>query len=541
MSQAVRIVSIKEGWVFHKVVTEWRSMICLLALSLGLGLGGAERAAAFGLDDVTVRAQALLKQPYQTPVSNLGPDFRAMQFGDYIKIQPNREEFYWKDLDSPFRLAFYHQGMHFSTPVALNEIVDGKVSSIPYEMKRFDFGGLKLNEEEVKQLGYAGFRIMFPINRADVHDEVMSLLGASYFRVIGKDQVYGLSGRGLAIDSGLPQPEEFPEFREFWIERPKRGEKHMVVYALMDSPRATGAFKLTLAPDQELGAVLDVESRVFLRENVEKLGIAPLTSMFLFGPNQPLKTGNFRPAIHDSNGLAIHTGEDEWIWRPLNNPDEVTVNTYQVESPKGFGLLQRGHAFHQYEDLIDRYDIRPSAWIEPKGEWGPGQVELIEIPTADETNDNIVSFWTPRKQPKPGEMMKHDYRVTWTMDEPGLLPGELAWVKQTRRTDTEIRQNNLIRAFDGTLSLLIDFEGPVLEKLPPGAAVEAVFSASGNGEIIGHELLKHPPIKGWRLILKVKVKDQAEAVNLRAALRSEGKVLSETWSYQIVGHHHAVR
>src|SRR5690606_3413126 len=228
------------------------------------------------------------------------------------------------------------------------------------------------------QLGYAGFRILFPVNRPDVHDEVMSLLGASYFRVIGKGQVYGLSGRGLAIDSGLPQPEEFPEFREFWIERPERGEKHMVVYALMDSPRATGAFKLTLAPDQELGAVLDVESRVFLRENVEKLGIAPLTSMFLFGPNQPLKTGNFRPAIHDSNGLAIHTGEDEWIWRPLNNPDEVTVNTYQVENPKGFGLLQRGHAFHQYEDLIDRYDIRPSAWIEPKGEWGPGQVELIE-------------------------------------------------------------------------------------------------------------------------------------------------------------------
>lgn len=523
----------------QKVVTEWRSMIGMFALGVSLSLGLMSPASAFGLDEVVERAQALLKQPYQKPASNLGPEFRAMQFGDYIKIQPNREAFYWQELDTPFKLAFYHQGMHFSTPVALNEIVDGQLRPIPYEMKRFDFGGLQLNPEEVKQLGYAGFRIMFPINRPDVQDEVMSLLGASYFRVIGKDQVYGLSGRGLAIDSGLPQPEEFPEFTEFWIQRPAPHDKHVVVYALMDSPRATGAYKLTLTPGQD--AVLDVESRVFLRAPVDKLGVAPLTSMFLFGPNQPLKTGNFRPAIHDSNGLAIHTGEGEWIWRPLNNPDQVTVNTYQVVNPKGFGLLQRGHAFHQYEDLIDRYDIRPSAWIEPKGEWGPGQVELIEIPTADETNDNIVSFWTPREQARPGEMMRHDYRITWTMNEPALLGKEVAWVKQTRRTDTEIRQNNLIRAFDGTTSLLVDFEGPVLAQLPSGAPVEAVFSASGNGEIVGHELLRHPAIQGWRLVLKLRVKEGAEPVDLRAALRSQGKVLTETWSYQLVSHHHAVR
>jgi glucans biosynthesis protein len=227
------------------------------------------------------------------------------------------------------------------------------------------------------------------------------MLGASYFRVVGKDQVYGLSARGMAIDTALPSGEEFPRFTEFWIERPKPGEKQLVIFALLDSPRATGAYRLTLRPGTD--TIVDVKSQMYLRDKVTKLGIAPLTSMFLFGANQPSKVLNYRRELHDSSGLSIHAGNGEWIWRPLNNPKHLSVSNFTVENPRGFGLLQRGRNFSHYEDLDDNYDKRPSAWIEPEGDWGKGSVDLVEIPTADETNDNIVAFWSPEKLPEPGK------------------------------------------------------------------------------------------------------------------------------------------
>jgi len=325
--------------------------------------------------------------------------------------------------------------------------------------------------------------------------------------------------------------EEFPRFREFWIERPKPQDRFLVIYALMDSPRATGAYRFVLRPGED--AVLDVESRVFLRGHINKLGVAPLTSMFLYGPNQGVRGNNFRPALHDSNGLAIHTGAGEWLWRPLNNPPLLSVSAFQATDPKGFGLLQRGHEFQRYEDLADRYDLRPSAWIEPRGNWGPGTVQLVEIPTPDETNDNIVAFWTPDVLPPEGQPMRHDYRIHWTMNEPALLDKEVGWVRQTLRTDGEIRQANLIRHLDGSTALIVDFEGPVLARLAADAAVGAEVSVDDNAELIENVLQRHPAIQGWRLMLRVKVKDPTKPVEMRAALVEGKRALTETWSYQL--------
>ena len=225
------------------------------ALVAGAALLVAAHAHAFSLDDVTARAKALADKSYVAPVSNLTPAFAKMQFGDYIKIQPRRETFEWNDQATPFRLGFYHQGMQFSTPVKINEIVgtgsNAKIDEIKYDSRRFDFGDLKLDRSATHNLGYAGFRVLYPINEPGRFDEVMSVLGASYFRVIGKGQVYGLSARGLAIDTGLPIAEEFPAFREFWIERPNAGDKHLVFYALLDSKRATGAYRFDLTPGED--------------------------------------------------------------------------------------------------------------------------------------------------------------------------------------------------------------------------------------------------------------------------------------------------
>ena len=486
---------------------------------------------AFSLEQATARAKALAEQPYRKPVSNLPPVFSGMQFADYMKIQPRSEKFEWRDLKTPFKLAFYHQGMQFDAPVLIHEIVDGRVQEVGYSTDRFDFGNLSFDKESTSHLGYAGFRVVYPVNRPDKEDEVMSVLGASYFRVIGRGQVYGLSARGLAIDTAMMSGEEFPRFTEFWIQRPAAGDKQLTFYALLDSPRAAGAYKFTLAPGQD--AVLDVQARVFLRGEVGRLGIAPLTSMFLFGPNQQSSRRNFRPAIHDSNGLAIHTGSGEWLWRPLNDPQNVEVSSFEATNPRGFGLLQRGREFSNFEDLKDRYDLRPSAWIEPKGDWGKGAVQLVEIPTADETNDNIVAYWVPAQLPPKGTAMAFDYRIHWTMDEPAILKDEVGWVKQTFHTDGELTQANLIRSFDGTTALLVDFTGPALAKLPAGAPVQPQVSVSGNGELIDAQLQPNPAIKGWRLTLRVKVRNVAQATELRAALISGPKVLTETWSYQL--------
>lgn len=488
----------------------------------------------FSLDDVTALARALAAKPYVAPASNLPPAFSTMQFADYMKIQPRSDRFEWRDLQTPFRLNFYHEGMQFNFPVRINEINGDQVHEIKYEPDRFNFGDLNVDREATQKLGYAGFRVLYPVNQVRKFDEVMSLLGASYFRVIGKDQVYGLSGRGLAIDTTSPGREEFPNFREYWIQRPAPQDKELVIYALLDSPSATGAYRMVLRPDRD--AVLDVQANIVLRSDVATLGVAPLTSMFLYGPNQrwPEYLRNFRPAMHDSNGLAVHTGDDEWIWRPLNNPKgAVAVSTFQVDNPRGFGLLQRGHAFHRFEDLKDRYDLRPSAWIEPQGQWGKGEITLMEIPTADETNDNIVAFWHPAASARKGETMSFAYRMHWTLDEAALHPRNNAWTKQTFQTEGERYQPNLVRQLDGTTALIVDFEGPALSGLTASTTLQTQLSGNANAEILETSLQRNEPIKGWRLSLRVRVKDPTKVTELRAALAQDGKPISETWSFQI--------
>lgn len=491
----------------------------------------ASQAWAFSIDDVVKQAQTLAGRDFQPPKSNLPSQFREMKFADYQQIQFNYDKAYWSKLKTPFKLEFYHQGMYFDTPVKINEVTATRVKEIKYSPNYFSFGSGKHDPETLKDLGFAGFKILYPINSAVKYDEIMSLLGASYFRVVGKGQVYGLSARGLVIDTALPSGEEFPRFREFWVERPKPGDKRLVIYALLDSPCATGAYRFVVYPGRD--TIVDVESKVFLRDKVGKLGIAPLTSMFLFGSSQPSPTLNYRPALHDSNGLSIHAGNGEWIWRPLNNPKHLSVSTFTVESLKGFGLLQRGRHFENYQDLDDRYDLRPSAWIEPRGDWGKGKVELVEIPIADETNDNIVAFWTPELFPDIKTPLALNYRLRFTRDEDKLQSQGIAYVSQTLRSTGEVKQSSLIREPDGSVAFLVDFVGPLLTGLDASASVASQVSIDDNGEMVENNIRYNPVTKGWRLTLRLKVKDNQKPVEMRAALVNGDKTLSETWSYQL--------
>lgn len=502
----------------------WLGAVVMLALH-------ASSAWAFTIDDVAKQAQSLAEKSYEAPKSNLPSLFRNMKYADYQQIQFNHDKAYWSNLKTPFKLEFYHQGMYFDTPVEINEVTATSVHKIKYSSDYFNFGNVEYDKDTVQDLGFAGFKVLYPINSKDKNDEILSMLGASYFRVIGAGQFYGLSARGLAIDTALPSGEEFPRFREFWIERPKPTDKHLTIYALLDSPRATGAYRFVMILDRDI--VVDVQSKVYLRDRVGKLGVAPLTSMFLFGSNQPSPTTNFRPELHDSNGLSIHAGNGEWIWRPLNNPKYLAISSFSMENPQGFGLLQRGRQFSRFEDLDDRYDLRPSAWVTPKGEWSKGRIELVEIPTNDETNDNIVAFWTPDQLPEAGKEMNFNYTITFSRDEDKLHEPGNAYVMQTRRSTGDVKQSNLIRRPDGTIAFVIDFTGAEMKKLPQNTPVTVQASIDDNGEIVESSARYNPVIKGWRLMLRIQVKDVKKITEMRAALVNGDQTLSETWSYQL--------
>ena len=494
----------------------------------------AAQSWAFELDDVAVKAKALAAEKYSAPQSNLPASLRDLPFAGYQKVRFREDKAYWRDGKTPFQLYFFHQGMHFDLPVKINEVTAEGTREIKYDPAMFDFGDLDLKAEDLKDLGFAGFKVIHELNEAGRQDEVMSVLGASYFRIVGKGQVFGLSARGLAIDTALPSGEEFPRFTEFWIEKPQSDRGTLLFYALLDSPRATGAYRMEIDPGRD--SVLDVQAKVYLREPVEKLGIAPLTSMYLFGANQPSPRHNYRPELHDSDGLAIHAGNDEWLWRPLNNPQRLNVSSYRIDNPRGFGLMQRNRDFGQYQDLDDRYELRPSGWVETVGDWGTGHVELVEIPTPDETNDNIVALWRPDNQPAVGEALDVHYRLHFSRNDAKLHDPQLAMVTQTRLSEGDVKQANLIRQADGSTALVVDFAGPVLADLAADAAIEPQVSVDGNAEIVEKNLRYNPVSKGWRLTLRILVKDPAQPVEMRAALVQDGKPLSETWSYQLPAH-----
>lgn len=478
-------------------------------------------ASAFGFDDVAAQAKQLAGSSYRAPAKNLPKSLTDLTYDQYRDIRFNTDRSLWRSEKLPFELAFFHQGLFFESPVKIHEIVNDKAREIKFNPALFNYGANNLDTNAFKDLGFAGFRVHYPINNNEYKDEILVFLGASYFRALGKGQRYGLSARGLAVDTAANSGEEFPQFTAFWIERPRAKDKELTIYALLDSRRITGAYRFIVKPGVD--TVVDIKSQLFLRENVAKVGIAPLTSMFFFGENQRSAVEDYRPEVHDSDGLSIKTGTGEWLWRPLINPKKLMVNSFSTTNPGGFGLMHRDRAFPSYEDLEARYEDRPSAWIEPKGDWGSGKVELVQIPTPDETNDNIVAFWTPDSMPKPGEPFNIEYRMLWQKEQETRPP--LSWVTQTRRG------HGYLRKPDDSLAFVVDFEGPALEKLSAGDKVEAVVTADANAKIMETNSFRNEVTGGVRMTIRLRRVDENKPVELRAYLRNGDNTLSETWSY----------
>ncbi|HZY19806.1 MAG TPA: glucan biosynthesis protein G [Ramlibacter sp.] len=485
--------------------------------------------AAFGFDQVAEIARARAAAPYRAPTTALPAGLAALDYDGLRDIRFRPDRAVWRASGSPFETMFFHRGRYHPEPVRIHEVDPaGQVRPLPWQSADYDYGRNAVTPQGWGDLGHAGFRVHYPLNGAAYKDELVVFLGASYFRALGAGQQYGLSARGLAIDTvGATGPEEFPRFSEFWLERPQGDARQLVVHALLESPRATGAYRFTIRPGTS--TVMEVRARLYLRAGdrpVATLGLAPLTSMFLFGENQQ-RASDFRPEVHDSDGLMIASANGEWLWRPLQNPGQVLVNTFAVDGLRGFGLMQRDRSFTSYEDTEARYERRPSAWVRPVGDWGPGRVELVQLPTPDETHDNIVAYWVPAQLPMPGQPLDFVYELSWEGDTQQRPPN--GWTVQSRRGFGFVRPDQ-IAALAGQVQYVVDFTGPALEALPPDAPVQAVATSDANGRIEQTLAWFNPGTRTWRMALRVQRADPARPVELRAFLQHGTDIVSETWT-----------
>ncbi|MGZ9116988.1 MAG: glucan biosynthesis protein, partial [Methylocystis sp.] len=445
-------------------------------------------------------------------------------FDTWRGIRFKREHDIFAGADGGFRLETFHLGFLYRRPMTVNMIRDGIATPIPYSPALFDYGRLKVEKAPPVNTGFAGFRLHFPVNEPHVHDEVISFLGASYFRFLGRGQKYGLSARALCVEAGS-EHESFPFFREFWIETPEKGSNHATLYALLDGEAATGAFRFDLFAGQE--SALEIQATLFPRRAGMKLGLAPLTSMYLTGENDRDVRDGFRTELHDSDGLLIRTGAGEWLWRPLTNPPRARISSFLDNNNRGFGLLQRDRTFESYQDLDLAYENRPSYFVEPIGDWGEGRVELLELPTRDETNDNIVASWTPAKSPEPGAPFVYAYRITAGLDMPQLAPNGMV----VNTFEAPARALGSAEPLDPDAHrFIVDFAGGDLAYYvaDPGQ-VEAVATTNA-GRVLRASVAANVHIGGLRALFDVSVQP-GQTADLRLFLRAHGRTLTETWTY----------
>lgn len=501
-----------------------------------------ERGGTLG-EHVRALAEGLASLPYTPPDTILPRGLAELDYSDYQDLRFRPDSALWRG-EGPFEVQLFHRGFLFPRRVDLN-VVDGEdVEPVPYRPSWFNFGERVGDATEglPEGLGYAGFRVHYPLNDPGSKDEIVVFLGASYFRLLGPGQVHGLSGRGLAVNTIGANREEFPDFREFWLVRPEPGDSTLVIHALLDGPSVVGAYRFELVPTPE-ATLLEVESHLFARQDVVTLGVAPLTSMFLYGPNRAGEYDDVRPRVHDSDGLLMHTRRGQWIWRPLSNRPALQVTSLLDIHPRGFGLAQRERSFEAYLDLEALYHRRPSQWISPEGEWGEGGVQLVEITGLSEFGDNIVAYWVPREPFQAGDARQYRYTIR-TFDQ--RLPEQtLAQVERTvigwdALPGQGAPPPRSQRRFVVDFAPLDAAAAPAPEDTPsradtPGAAdpdgsppVTAELRSS-SGTLSDIRVLPLPP-GGWRATFRLEPEGTDPADLLLHLVRGD-TILTETWSY----------
>jgi glucans biosynthesis protein len=505
-----------------------------MALSASVGLGA--ESAEVNLDYVAQRALERAQKPFHSPRADLPKVLRqdSLDYDKYREIRFRRDKALWTADDLPFRIEFFHPGYIYSEPVHVNEFTLTHTQPIRFVQDFFDYGQLHIQNQIPANTGYAGFRVLYPLNQPDQMDELGAFLGASYFRLLGKDQRYGESARGLALNCGeTDRSEEFPIFTDWWLGKPHKDDNELRLFAILDSVSCTGAYEFDITPGET--TIADIEAVVYLRQTnkiaavskdqavIKTIGMAPLTSMFWFGKNSERKFDDFRTEVHDSDGLLVHMNNGEMFWRPLDNPPVMRHQIFHAENIRGFGLLQRERAFGAYQDSFNLYHLEPSVWIEPHGNWGDGDLHLVELSTTYEGLDNIVAFWDPKNKPAPLQPLRFGYTLHWENGEVDFRRSENRVVSTRIGPDAH---------FPGARQFVIDFAGPKLDALSESNAPVAIASCSPNAAIVDNFVSPNPYLKTWRVILKMQPKaGNTDPVDLRCTLQQGTNILAETWTY----------
>ncbi|MGB2682600.1 MAG: glucan biosynthesis protein D [Candidatus Competibacter sp.] len=479
-------------------------------------------AHPFSFEGLRQQAQQLAAQPYQAPPLPHAKLVDRIDYDAHLEIHYRPDAALWRQGEGPYPVRFFHLGRLFPSPVKIHIAREGQAREVLYSSHFFNFGKADFAAALPDDLGFAGFRVMH--SKTDERDW-LAFLGASYFRSSGELDQYGISARGVAIDSGLPTAEEFPNFTQFWLE-PTADPQALMVYALLDGPSVTGAYRIQAIRHQRV--IMEVEAALFFRKDARRLGIAPLTSMYWFSETNHQPSWDWRPEVHDSDGLALWTGSGERIWRPINNPPFLQTSSFYDRDPKGFGLAQRDRNFENYQDDRVFYERRPTLWVEPLEPWGEGSVQLLEIPTDYEANDNLVAYWVPRDPVRAGDARTFKYRLHWVSDEP--YSPALSRVVATRTSWRGIAKTPLRPAH--RLWFAIDFAGGPLDQLDPKAPVRLIASTT-RGALRSPGAFQVAGTRRWRADFEIEL-EGGEPIDLRAYLRLGDQALSETWLYQFI-------
>ncbi|MEM7721774.1 MAG: glucan biosynthesis protein G [Pseudomonadota bacterium] len=469
----------------------------------------------FSRDWLVAEAEALASRAYE-PRPTVPDGWLDLDYDQYRMIWFNHQNALFRDSGRPLEVDMFPAGLFFEHAVEINTVQDGNAYRVPFNMEFFDTTDGFPNPPVDDTMGYSGLRLRAEMNSPGIFEEFMVFQGASYFRTIANGQTYGLSARGLAIKTGDPMGEEFPAFTRFFVEAPEVGATHYMVHAILDGPSVAGAYSFRIADG--MPAHVEVEATLFPRVDLDNVGIAPLTSMFLFDDTNHIRFDDFRPGVHDSEGLMIWNGAGERLWRPLANHETLQISYFIDTNPRGFGLVQRDRDLESYGDFEARYDNRPTLWITPRGEWGPGSVQLVEIPADLEIYDNIVAFWRPRGTIPAGQRVDIAYDMAWG-DEPPVLP-EVAPVINTRIGGNFDQQSTVVA---------IDF-GPHPALTGDLADYSHQINAS-NLTLSGGILERHPTTGGLRLAFSFDPEEASES-EMRAQLRHQGEAVTEVWLYR---------
>ena len=492
---------------------------------------------AFSFDWLQQFARDLASKAYQSNVEKLPPTLANLTPQNYNAIGYDPQHSLWHDMNGPLDIQFFHVGMGFNQPVRMYSIdpQTQQAKEIHFRPDLFEYAKADVDVSQLEgqgDLGFAGFRVFKEPSLTE--RDIVSFLGASYFRAVDDTYQYGLSARGVAVNTYTDgKTEEFPAFTRFWFETPEKGATTFTAYALLDSPSLAGAYRFVIHCEEER-VVMDIDKHLYPRESIAQLGITPMTSMFSCGTQQRDMCLTFHPQIHDSDRLSMWLGNGEWVCRPLNNPPRVQFNTFGDDNPKGFGLLQTDHDFESYEDIVANYHKRPSLWVEPKGQWGKGEIQMLEIPTTGETMDNVVAFWKPEKAIEPGQALNYGYKLYWSAQPPvkpelarvrktftgiggfpeGWAPGEHYPTVWARRIAVDFVGGELKHFYDNDIDIKTQLDVP-------------------EGDVKQLDILWVKEIEGFRIQFDwYPTSDSTDPINMRLNLTADGKTVSETWLYQ---------